>query len=105
MAQALTPEILTSTSHTFSGTYGVSEENQPLGFVPGFFDEETGTVYISRWRDGSPAPCHALDGLPEHLILARGPGNRVAAVKASVIAGFIRWGLFYTREQAAHCLD
>jgi hypothetical protein len=43
--------------------------------------------------------------LPDHLILARGPSGRAVAVKASIVAGFIRWGLFYTRDQAAHCLD
>ncbi|MBK8181644.1 MAG: hypothetical protein IPK63_01495 [Candidatus Competibacteraceae bacterium] len=105
MAQALTPESLKRGSQSFAGTYGISEKNQPLGFTPGFRDEETGVIYISCWRDGSPAPFHALDGLPDHLVLARGPTGRVVAVKASVIAGFIRWGLFYTREQAAHCLD
>ncbi|HAO32164.1 MAG TPA: hypothetical protein PLU26_15685 [Candidatus Competibacter sp.] len=105
MAQALTSEILKRTSRAFAGTYGTSEENRSLGFTPGFRDEETGAVYLSCWSDGSPAPFHALDGLPDHLILARGPNGRVAAVKASIVAGFIRWGLFYTREQAAHCLD
>ncbi len=105
MAQALTPESLNHTSKLFAGTYGTSEKNRPLGFCPGFRDEETGAVYISRWSDGTPAPFHALDGLPDHLVLARGPSGRVVAVKASVIAGFIRWGFFYTREQAARCLD
>ena len=105
MAQALTPEILKRTSRAFAGTHGRSEENRQLGFTPGFRDEETGVVYISCWSDGTPAPFHALDGLPDHLILARGPGGRAVAVKASIVAGFIRWGLFYTREQAAHCLD
>lgn len=105
MAQALTPEILECTSQSFAGTYGISQENHRLGFTPGFRDEETGAVYTSRWSDGTPAPFHALDGLPDHLILARGPTGRVVAVKASIVAGFIRWGLFYTREQAAHCLE
>ena len=105
MAQALTPEMLQRTSLSFAGTHGVSQENRQLGFAPGFRDEETGAVYISCWSDGTPAPFHALDGLPDHLILARGPTGRAVAVKASIVAGFIRWGLFYTRDQAAHCLD
>ena len=46
MAQALTPEILKRTSRAFAGTHGRSEENQQLGFTPGFRDEETGVVYI-----------------------------------------------------------
>lgn len=105
MAQALTRKLLKRTSRKFAGTAGRSEENQHLGFIPGFRDDETGAVYVSCWSDGTPAPFHALDGLPDHLILARGPGGRVVAVKASIVAGFIRWGLFYTREQAAHCLE
>ena len=56
MAQALTPEILKRTSRAFAGTHGRSEENQQLGFTPGFRDEETGVVYISCWSDGTPAP-------------------------------------------------
>ncbi|MCK7576802.1 MAG: hypothetical protein MZV65_13615 [Chromatiales bacterium] len=42
-----------------------------------------------------------MDGLPDHLVLARGPRGRITAIKSSVIAGFIRLGHFYTREQAA----
>lgn len=105
MAQAFTPDLLKRGSRAFAGTRGTSEENRSLGFRPGFRDEETGAIYISCWSDGSPAPFHALDGLPDHLILARGPNGRVVAVKASIVAGFIRWGLFYTREQAACCPD
>lgn len=105
MAYALTTEMLDRTSQTFAGTYGVSQENRQLGFAPGFRDEETGAVYTSCWSDGTPAPFHALEGLPDHLVLARGPTGRVMAVKSSIVPGFIRWGLFYTRDQAAHCLD
>ena len=46
MAQTLTPDSLKRTSHAFMGTYGTSEQNQALGFTPGFRDEETGAVYI-----------------------------------------------------------
>ena len=83
------------------GTGGVSEESRCLGFRPAFLDRETLTVYPSRFADGRPAPFHALDGLPDDVVLARHAGGRVAAVKASVIAGFLRAGRFYSREQAA----
>ncbi|MCP5158478.1 MAG: hypothetical protein H6975_03515 [Gammaproteobacteria bacterium] len=105
MAQTLTLNTLAADNRFFSGTGGVSQENQHCGFLPGFLDQDTGVVYLSRWADGRLAPFHALDGLPDHLVLARGSTGRVMAVKASVIAGFVRGGCFYTREQAACCLD
>ena len=80
---------------------GRSEENRSNGFRPGFQDISTGRAYLSRYADGSLAPFHLLDGLPETLVIQRGTSQHVAALKASVIAGFIRWQHFYTREQAA----
>jgi hypothetical protein len=56
---------------------------------------------ISCFADGRPAPIHLLDGLPADWVTVRGAGGRVLAVKASVVAGFIRGGRFYTRAQAA----
>ncbi|HOB62670.1 MAG TPA: hypothetical protein PKI41_11195 [Candidatus Competibacteraceae bacterium] len=105
MAQTLTLNTLEADNRSFAGTGGISQGNWHCGFIPGFLDRETGAIYHSRRADGSPASFHALDGLPDHLILARDPATgRVMAIKASVIAGFVRWGCFYTREQAACCL-
>ncbi|MFZ1639920.1 MAG: hypothetical protein WAV07_00485 [Candidatus Contendobacter sp.] len=105
MARMLTPQMLEADNQLFAGTGGVSMENQCRGFIPGFMDRETGVVYHSCWADGRPAPFHALDGLPAHLIRERDHRGHITAVKASVIAGFIHQGCFYTREQAACCLD
>ncbi len=105
MAQMLTPQTLKAENQLFAGTGGVSAENQSRGFIPGFLDRETGVVYCSCWADGRPAPFHALDGLPAHLVQERDCGGHIRAIKSSVIAGFIRQGHFYTREQAARCLD
>ena len=44
---------------------------------------------------------HLLDGLPEEWVVQRDTTGRVSAIKDTVIAGFLRNGLFYTREQAA----
>ena len=103
MAQTLTLNSLAADNRFFAGTGGVSRENRHCGFIPGFLDQETGAIYPSRWANGAPAPFHALDGLPEHLVLARDSVGQVVAIKASVIAGFLRRGCFYTRELAACC--
>jgi hypothetical protein len=63
-------------------------------------DAQTRTVYLSRFTDGRLAPFHILDGLPDELVLARNPGGRGVIVKASVVSGFIREGLFYSRDEA-----
>ena len=104
-AQSMTITTLAVQNRLFVGTGGVSPENRILGFVPGFLDQETGSVYRSCNADGRPAPMHLIDGLPEEVITARNPSGRVVAVKGSVVAGFIRDGSFYTREQVANVLN
>jgi hypothetical protein len=86
----------------FAGTGGVSSGNRSQGFQPAFYDTESGLVHPACFTDGSPAPMHLLDGLPDQWVKERLPSGRVAVVKESVIAGFLREGLFYTRDQAAN---
>lgn len=105
MPQTMTVKTLYHQNLAFSGTTGVSHANRRRGFTPGFLDRATGLIYISRKTDGSPAPIHTLDGLPEELVLSRTGSGQVAAIKGTVIAGFILDGQFYTREQAAHMLE
>lgn len=83
------------------GSAGVSEGNQDQGFRPAFRNLETGCAVLARFKDGSPAPMHLLDGLPEAWVLEKDAAGRVLRVKPCVIAGFLRHGRFYTREQAA----
>jgi hypothetical protein len=105
MAELMTRKILEGQNRVFAGTGGVSPENRDLGFIPGFLDRETGLVYVSRRADGSPAPVHVLEGLPDGLVRLRTPLGRVSAVKETIVAGFIRAGCFYTREQVALALE
>lgn len=88
----------------FRGTGGRSQENQALGFVPAFRDGSTGQVYLSRFSDGRVAPMHLLDGLPSELVVQRTTSGRVAAVRSSITAGFVKAGEFYTRSQAANAV-
>jgi len=98
-----TTQVLRRQNLAFKGTGGVSAGNRCRGFAPAFLDTETGGVYLARFADGRPAPVHVLDGLPRELIVSRDPDGRCRDVKRSVVAGFVRAGRFYTREQAACC--
>ncbi len=84
----------------YHGTGGVSQ-NRSCGFRPAFMDTQTRAVYPSRFTDGRLAPFHILDGLPDELVLSRNARGRGAIVKASVVSGFIRESLFYSRDEAA----
>ena len=85
----------------FGGTGGVSEQNRPLGFRPAYRNAATGRIVFSRFADGRIAPVHVLDGLPDDWVVARDAQGRVCRVLATVHAGFVRHGEFYTREAAA----
>jgi hypothetical protein len=80
---------------------GISQNNREEGFVAAFRDEESGTVALARFEDGTPAPVHLLDGLPEDWVLERDDTGRVKSIKPSVVGGFVRQGRFYTRQEAA----
>lgn len=88
-------------NEVFKGSGGISQENSNQGFCPAFRDSETGSIYLSRFADGTPAPMHMLDGLPQEVVIQRTVEKKIKAVKSSVTAGFIHRGRFYTRRQAA----
>jgi hypothetical protein len=101
MNNLLTTQTLKRQNQAFVGTGGVSAGNRSSGFRPAFHDLASGRTALARFADGRPAPMHLLDGLPEEWVVQRDAAGRVSAIKDTVIAGFVRNGLFYTREQAA----
>lgn len=103
--RAWTRNELAADSASYRGTGGVSEENGGFGFRPAFLDADTGRIHRSRFRDGSPAPFHLLDGLPDEVVLSRSEHGRVTAVKASLVSGFVRCEKFYTRDEAAAAVN
>ncbi len=105
MAQTMTVRTLEMENRTFAGTQGISQLNRHMRFVPGFLDQETGSVYVSCRDDGTPCLVHILDGLPEHLVVERNACGKVSSIKGSIVAGFLRDGRFYTREQAAKAVS
>ena len=100
-----TEQSLEQENACWGGTTGVSAENRSHGFHPAFFDTRTGTVYLSRFADGRPAPFHILDGLPEELRISRTACGCVAAIRSGVISGFVFEGSFYTRAEAARAVS
>ncbi len=100
----LTNKTIHQQNLAFQGTSGVSTNNRSQGFTPAFLDTETETIHIARFADGRPAPMHLIEGLPPELTLSRDATGKCTAVKSSVIAGFVRDSLFYTREQAANAI-
>jgi hypothetical protein len=104
MNHSMTCERLKKDNQIFDGTAGVSAGNCTAGFIPAFCDTETGKVVPSRHADGSLAPIHVLAGLPREWAVELGNGNVVLAVKETIIAGFLRAGVFFTRDQAAQAV-
>ena len=78
----------------------MSQENRHLGFAPAYLDTRTGIALPSRYADGVPAPIHVLDGLPPNWVLDRDAMGRVLTARPGVVAGFLRDGCFYTRDEA-----
>ena len=100
----LSRQLLRLENQAFAGTRGVSQNNNGMGFVPGYCDTQTGETIISRFADGRPCPVHTLDGLPVSWIALREASGRVLSAREGVIAGFLLDGCFYTRAQAARML-
>jgi hypothetical protein len=101
MAPPLTRNRLRRENLAFSGTGGVSAGSRSGRFAPAFRDDTSGRVAISSYADGTPAPMHLMEGLPEEWIAARDEHGRPCALQPGIVAGFVRDGEFYTREQAA----
>lgn len=100
MSQLFTEGRLQQENREFSGTPGVSEVNCACGFIPAFYDMDTGRVEISRYQDGKPAPMHLIHGLPDCWVVERDESFLPTAILQSIIAGFVRDGCFYTRTEA-----
>ena len=101
MKQPLSDEMFGRENRQFTSLGGLSEQNRAYGFIPAFYDTQSRKAMASCFANGTPAPIHVLEGLPQELVMQRDPSGRVVVAKDSVIAGFLYQGEFYTREQAA----
>ena len=85
----------------FRGTKGVSKNNKGEGFKPAFLNQKTGQVELARFGNGTPAPVHLIDGLPEEWTATRDKDGTAVSLHSEIVAGFVRGGVFYSREEAA----
>lgn len=102
MTQGLSSKALRQENLAYIGTGARSQENRSVGFVPAFHDCVSHKTAIACFSNGKPAPVHILDGLPKDWIVRQDRSGKVTAVKSSIVSGFARAGVFYTREQAAN---
>ena len=89
----------------FKGRGGISQEVAHRGLIPAFFDEDSKIIYLSRLQNGAVATIHILDGLPDEVVLRRNKNGEVQDVKTSIIFGFYKNGVFYTRQQASELVS
>jgi len=96
-----THEQLRDENQTYAGTGGVSENNCRARFSPAFREAVSGRVERARRADGAPAAMHLFCCLPDEWVAERDASGEIVALIGSVTAGFLRDGVFYTREEAA----
>lgn len=89
-------------NQAYRDTRGVSQNNWRSGFIPAFQDTETGRIRFSRYRNGEIAPLHIISWLPREWAERIDDQGEVTCLKAGIVTGFIRDGIFYTREEAAN---
>ncbi len=100
MSRMFTTARLCRENQAFAGTGGVSSHNHHAGFSPAFRDPADGRVEIARFDNGDPAPMHLFCGLPQEWVVDRDENGQVTAIRDSIVAGFVRDAIFYTRDEA-----
>jgi hypothetical protein len=81
-----------------------SAPTRVAGFEPAFLDIGTMRIYRSCHADGTPAPYHLLDGLPDEVVWNRSADGRVQVTKPTLMRGYVRRGFFYTLPAACRAL-
>jgi len=88
-------------NQAYAGTGGTSQGNHERGFSPAYMDAETGKIVASSFTDGRPAPIHLLCGLPDEWVVEQGFNSEGPKLKESIVVGFVKNNIFYTRAEAA----
>jgi len=101
MNRPINNQTLLEETVAFRGTAGESKHARAAGFIPAFQDPSTGRVEIARLADGTPAVTHLISFLPDDWAVDRDGQGNISAILPGIVAGFVRDGLFYTRQEAA----
>lgn len=102
--RSLDARVLRRQNRVHAGTAGVSANNRSAGFIPGFLDTRSGVAVPSRFANGLPAPMHVLEGLPDEWIAERNTEGLATRACQGIVAGFLRFGRFYSRDEAARAM-
>lgn len=90
-----------SASQAYIGTCGESATARQNSFLPAFRNEADGRVELARMANGKPAPMHLISWLPREWAVTCDEAGKVLELIDDVIAGFVKSGRFFTREEAA----
>ncbi len=101
MSQHRNQHTITAESRPYDGTCGESAVACQHSFVPAFQNSADGRVELARMPNGKPAPMHLISCLPRAWATRCDAHGNVLALIDTVIAGFVKGGRFYTREEAA----
>lgn len=85
----------------YPGARSVPHHVADAGLTPAFLDKRTGRIEIARTRVGLPASTHVIDWLPREWAKSVTDKGRVSSLRPEIISGYIRDGIFYTREEIA----
>lgn len=97
----MTKDQLNQQNIAYQNTQGISSNCTMSGYTPAFQDALSGEIHLSKFADGRLAPIHVIDGLPQEWIVKWDENKRALMAKETVIAGFVRDGIFFTRKQLA----
>lgn len=100
MSAGINTDGLVAENLKYKDSAGISENNGSFGFTPAYLDRRTGQIELSRYANGSLAPIHILEGLPDNWVSQRDVSGRITAIKSTIVSGFLREGQFFTRDQA-----
>jgi hypothetical protein len=101
MSRNYTAKKLHQENLAYAGTGGISSNCRSGRFQAAFRHSLTGQIALPRFDNGKLAPMHLFCGLPDDWVERRDDHGQIVALCDSVEAGFVRDGVFYTRDQAA----
>ena len=101
MSRPLTQESVQRESIEYAGTCGESATAKKSRFLPAFRNDSDGSVELARMPNGQPAAMHLISELPSSWACKLDDQGKVIELIEEIVAGFVRDGRFYTREEAA----